>query len=133
MPLPEARASAADVDTQRGESDDRVNFDPQIVGLLFADVKGFSALKDNEIPRFVERVLGAIAEEVAQLPRPPLISNTWGDGLYLVFDGIRETGEFALRLCEADAISGLARWDSSRISRCVSACTPGRRTRSRIP
>jgi len=100
MPQPETSTSAAAVGAQPGEPDDRVGFDPQIVGLLFADVKGFSALKDDEIPRFVDRVLGAIAEEVARSPRPPLISNTWGDGLYLVFDGIRETGEFALRLCE---------------------------------
>ncbi|HEY1912207.1 MAG TPA: adenylate/guanylate cyclase domain-containing protein, partial [Vicinamibacterales bacterium] len=75
-------------------------FEPQIVGLLFADVRGFSALSDDEIPLFVERVLGAIADELSQSPRQPLIANTWGDGLYLVFDGIRETGEFALRLCE---------------------------------
>ncbi len=75
-------------------------FEPQIVGLLFADVRGFSALSDDEIPLFVERVLGAIADELSRAPRPPLIANTWGDGLYLVFDSIRETGEFALQLCE---------------------------------
>ena len=78
----------------------RGNFEPQIVGLLFADVRGFSALSDDEIPLFVERVLGAIADELSRALRPPLIVNTWGDGLYLVFDGIRETGEFALQLCE---------------------------------
>ena len=63
-------------------------------------MRGFSALSDDEIPLFVERVLGAIADELSRAPRPPLIANTWGDGLYLVFDGIRETGEFALQLCE---------------------------------
>ncbi|HEY2151469.1 MAG TPA: TRAFs-binding domain-containing protein [Vicinamibacterales bacterium] len=84
----------------RTDADKPTAFEPQIVGLLFADVRGFSALSDDEIPLFVERVLGAIADELSQVPRPPLIANTWGDGLYLVFDGIRETGEFALRLCE---------------------------------
>ncbi len=75
-------------------------FEPQVVGLLFADVRGFSTLRDDEIPLFVEHVLGAIADELSLAARPPLIANTWGDGLYLVFDSVRETGAFALRLCE---------------------------------
>jgi class 3 adenylate cyclase len=74
--------------------------EPQVVGLLFADVRGFSALTDEELPLFVEHVLGAIADELARAGRPPLIANTWGDGLYLVFDSMRDTGAFALRLCE---------------------------------
>jgi class 3 adenylate cyclase len=89
-----------DADPSRNGAVKPAAFEPQIVGLLFADVRGFSALSDDEIPLFVERVLGAIADELSQSPRQPLIANTWGDGLYLVFDGIRETGEFALRLCE---------------------------------
>jgi class 3 adenylate cyclase len=83
-----------------GPADGR-QFDPQIVGLLFADVRGFSKLSDGEIPLFVERVLGRIGAEIARAPRPPLLANTWGDGLYLVFESVRETGEFALGLCEA--------------------------------
>jgi class 3 adenylate cyclase len=74
--------------------------EPQVVGLLFADVRGFSTLSDDEIPLFVEGVLGAIADELSRATRPPLIANTWGDGLYLVFDSVRETGAFALQLCE---------------------------------
>jgi class 3 adenylate cyclase len=79
---------------------ERAALEPQVVGLLFADVRGFSTLSDEEIPWFVERVLGAIADELARAPRPPLIANTWGDGLYLVFDSVRQTGAFALQLCE---------------------------------
>jgi class 3 adenylate cyclase len=79
---------------------ERATLEPQVVGLLFADVRGFSTLSDDEIPLFVERVLGAIADELSRATRPPLIANTWGDGLYLVFDSVRETGAFALQLCE---------------------------------
>ena len=79
---------------------ERATLEPQVVGLLFADVRGFSTLSDDELPLFVEHVLGAIAEELSHAARPPLIANTWGDGLYLVFDSVRDTGAFALRLCE---------------------------------
>ena len=83
------------------EGTERAALEPEIVGLLFADVKGFSRLTDREIPLFVDQVLGAIGVELARAPRPPRLANTWGDGLYLVFGGVEETGEFALRLCEA--------------------------------
>ncbi|MEZ5319192.1 MAG: adenylate/guanylate cyclase domain-containing protein [Vicinamibacterales bacterium] len=76
-------------------------FDPRIVALLFADVAGFSRLDDAELPRFVEHYLGLVARELGRLPAPPLLANTWGDGLYLVFDHVREAGGFALRLCRA--------------------------------
>ena len=37
--------------------------------MLFADVKGFSKLSDEELPRFAEHVLGAFAEATRALPR----------------------------------------------------------------
>ena len=75
-------------------------FEPQIVGLLFADAKGFSTLTEEALPRFVEHFLGAIAGEIQGLPSPPLLRNTWGDGLYLVFATVRDAGVFALRLSD---------------------------------
>lgn len=76
-------------------------FDAQLVGLLFADVAGFSKLSEEQIPRFVDRYLRRIADTLAACEEPPLLSNTWGDGLYLVFRTVGETGRFALRLSEA--------------------------------
>jgi class 3 adenylate cyclase/tetratricopeptide (TPR) repeat protein len=76
-------------------------FDPQIVGLLFADAHGFSKLTEAELPIFVERYLGLVAAELARMPTAPLLTNTWGDGLYVVFRDIADTGEFALGLCDA--------------------------------
>lgn len=76
-------------------------FDPRIVGLLFADAHGFSKLTEAELPIFVERYLGLVADLLSRLGSPPLITNTWGDGLYAVFRDVLDTGEFALRLCAA--------------------------------
>jgi class 3 adenylate cyclase/catechol 2,3-dioxygenase-like lactoylglutathione lyase family enzyme len=73
-------------------------FDAQLVGLLFADVAGFSKLTEEQIPRFVDQYLRQIADTLAQGDERPLLTNTWGDGLYLVFRGVGETGRFALRL-----------------------------------
>jgi len=76
-------------------------FKPAIVGLLFADVRGFSKLTEDEIPLFVEHFLGTVALEVGRSREAPLVTNTWGDGLYFVFGSVRDTGVFALDLCDA--------------------------------
>jgi class 3 adenylate cyclase len=76
-------------------------FTPQIVGMLFADARGFSKLTEEEIPLFVNHFLGAVRDELARAPVPPVFSNTWGDGLYFVFSGVAETGAFALNLRDA--------------------------------
>lgn len=81
-------------------------FEARLVGMLFADVAGFSKLTEDQIPLFVKRYLGTIGDVVRGFGVTPLLVNTWGDGLYFVFPGVRETGEFALalseRLCEID-------------------------------
>jgi class 3 adenylate cyclase len=78
-----------------------MGFDARVVGLLFADVAGFSKLTEEQIPPFVRQYLGKVAEVLSEAAEQPLLSNTWGDGLYLVFPGVRETGRFALRLSDA--------------------------------
>jgi Tetratricopeptide Repeats-Sensor/Adenylate and Guanylate cyclase catalytic domain len=73
-------------------------FEPQIVTMLFADAKGFSTLSEPQIPPFVFDFLGTVATRLAQTSHPPLLKNTWGDGLYFVFDNARDAGLFALDL-----------------------------------
>jgi class 3 adenylate cyclase len=76
-------------------------FDPRVVALLFADVAGFSQLGDTQLPRFVEHYLGLVARELGALAEPPLLANTWGDGLYIVFGRIADAAAFALKTCAA--------------------------------
>jgi class 3 adenylate cyclase len=80
------------------EEDPTGAFEPAIVGLLFADVRGFSQLTEEELPLFVEHFLGRVAQGIEALADPPLLTNTWGDGLYFVFRGVREAGTFAMEL-----------------------------------
>jgi hypothetical protein len=73
------------------------SLDTRIMGILFADVVNFSKLSDAEIPRFVAHFLGGVAALRAS-PDAPIISNTWGDGLYFVFEGVGSAGRWALDL-----------------------------------
>jgi class 3 adenylate cyclase len=72
----------------------------RVGGILFADVLGFSALSDTQVVRFYAEFLGIVARLLDAPRRPPLVRNTWGDGLYLVFPQVRDAGVFALELCD---------------------------------
>ena len=69
--------------------------------MLFADVKGFGALSDDQIPAFIEVVMGQMAKVVEGLAAPPGHVETWGDGLFLVFDRPIDAALAALSLLEA--------------------------------
>jgi class 3 adenylate cyclase len=70
----------------------------QICAVVFADAVGFSKLQEREVPKFVRYYLSC-AMQALQLRRiVPLVKNTWGDGLYLVFESVREAGLFAVDL-----------------------------------
>jgi class 3 adenylate cyclase len=81
-----------------------------IVALLFADAKGFSGLREDQLPAFVEGFLGTVAATLARMPNAPRLKNTWGDGLYFVFDSARDAGLFALDLADAVAATDWSRW-----------------------
>ena len=69
-----------------------------ICAMLFADVKGFSKLTDEELPRFAEHVFGAFAGVLARYEGEILYRNTWGDALYVVFDDVSRAAQCALEL-----------------------------------
>jgi len=71
--------------------------------MLFADVKGYSKLRDVHVRRFAEHVLGTFAAVLAR--HRVAASNTWGDALYVVLDDAVAAAECALDL--QTAMSGL--------------------------
>ncbi|NEQ77956.1 MAG: DUF4071 domain-containing protein [Okeania sp. SIO2C9] len=71
-----------------------------IMALLFADVKSYSKLKENQISIFVEHFLGAVAKFEGKSSYKPVMKNTWGDALYYVFSHVRDAGLFALEVCD---------------------------------
>jgi class 3 adenylate cyclase len=72
----------------------------RVMAMLFADAVKFSKLTEEQVPRFVQYFLGAIADLVQHSPNASVVKNTWGDGLYFVFETVRAAGLFALDLCD---------------------------------
>ncbi len=71
--------------------------------MLFGDIKGYSRLSDVELPRFVDAVLAAFAKVIDGYGAGVLAAETWGDGIYLVFDDAGEAAGCALDLQQAMA------------------------------
>ena len=69
--------------------------------ILFADVKGFSKLTDEELPRFAQRVLGAFAAALDRYGDAVQHRNTWGDALFVVLDNAPSAAACALDLQSA--------------------------------
>ena len=66
--------------------------------MLFGDIKGFSKLDDRQLPIFVQDVLGAMAAVLERYTDSLRFRNTWGDGIYLVFDDLVQAAHCALDL-----------------------------------
>jgi class 3 adenylate cyclase len=81
-------------------ADTAPGFPQEILAMLFADVVGYSKLTEEQIPRFARYFMGEVARLIAASPRTPVMKNTWGDALYLVFTRVGDAGTFALDLCD---------------------------------
>ena len=81
----------------------------QIRTMLFADMEGYSKLREHETPQFFVHFLGAIERALGAGGDRPAFGNTWGDGLYLVFESAAQGAGFALRLRDEIARTDWAR------------------------
>jgi class 3 adenylate cyclase len=70
----------------------------KITALLFGDVVRYSTLTEQQIPIFVRDFMGTVGKLLDETRDRPIYRNTWGDGLYLVFDRVAAAGRFALEL-----------------------------------
>jgi hypothetical protein len=66
--------------------------------LLFADFAGYSRLHDAYAPLFQGKFWELVAAQFAASPVKPVMTNSWGDAIYAVFDAPEAAAEFALRL-----------------------------------
>ncbi|MFI5017264.1 MAG: hypothetical protein ACHQHK_04900, partial [Dongiales bacterium] len=70
----------------------------QIVGLLFADVVGYSKLNETQLITFMTKVLPALTEQVVDIHRAHFFEqNTWGDGMFVAATYPYRQADFALR------------------------------------
>lgn len=83
---------------QTGNQADQQTPSRAVRTMLFADVVGFSRLSETEAPLFVQQFLGATAELLHGFAPQPEFVNTWGDGIYIVFEQLEDAAEFSLQL-----------------------------------
>jgi adenylate cyclase len=76
-----------------------------IHAVLFGDLRGFSSLRDEQMFPFIEHVMGAIAAALSPFGDSVVGRNTWGDGLFVAFDGVATAANAALAI--QDTLSAL--------------------------
>ena len=69
--------------------------------MLFADMVGFSKLKEPRLPSFFELYLRKVDRLLKRFSSRVPFFNTWGDGLYLVFERVEDAADFSLGLRDA--------------------------------
>ena len=67
----------------------------EVRAMLFADVAGFSHLREELAPDFFLRFPRVIAEVLGRHGSQVLSVNTWGDGFFAVFDSTPSCATFA--------------------------------------
>lgn len=72
----------------RGPGERRIvikNVGRSIRSMLFADLAGYSTLKEEQFPYYINNFLDALARHLSKGHHRPLFRNMWGDALYFVF------------------------------------------------
>jgi len=69
-----------------------------VKAMLFADLVGFSALKEEQFPGYINDYLGSLAENLKRSGHKPLFKNIWGDAIYFVFEDLLHAAHYALEL-----------------------------------
>ena len=93
-PGPIEQSSSAD-DAEKPALSDRSK---RIMAVFFADIVGYSKLRDRVIPLFVQHLFGLVAELLQSSPHAPVAKNTWGDAFFFIFANIEDAGNFALQI-----------------------------------
>ncbi len=81
--------------------------DAEVRAMIFADVKHFSKLTEEQVPVFLRGFIRPVAQRVGNLNPAPDFQNTWGDGFFFVFKTVGDAGRFAVKL--RDAVKGIDR------------------------
>jgi class 3 adenylate cyclase len=72
-----------------------------IGAILFSDLHGFSRLRDEQFPLFIDEVLGPMGAVLDNHDATVLWRNCWGDAIAAVFSDVVSAAECALELQEA--------------------------------
>jgi class 3 adenylate cyclase/tetratricopeptide (TPR) repeat protein len=74
-----------------------------VKALLFADMKGFSKLAEEQMPAFIEDFFGLVGRLIRRSEDAPVTTEDRGDGVFCVFNTSHQAARFALDLNECVA------------------------------
>lgn len=96
-PLPEAGAASPPAPAAPGSA---AGEEPGLAvrAMLFADLVGSSRFAAEDIPRLLGHFLGEARRLIDSFGLRPRLRNTWGDGLFLVFDRVEDAARLASAL-----------------------------------
>ncbi len=96
--LPISQMVASTVSTTSVPQSNETN--QNLRALLFADVVNYTRLTEEQFLPFTDHFLGTVAQLLESPGYQPLMKNTWGDAIYLVFATVQQAGKVALDLCD---------------------------------
>lgn len=82
-----------------GEEDEEAGQGRVIRSMLFCDIAGYSKLKEENTPAFLE-FLARLKEGLSVAGVEPMSINTWGDAIFVVMDKATPMAEYALTMQE---------------------------------
>jgi class 3 adenylate cyclase len=83
----------------------------ETVSILFADMVGYSQLREEQIPLYVQGFLQKLAETVKALRVKPIYQNTWGDATCFVFANPLEAANAAMAIRDMVHATDWGRWN----------------------
>lgn len=102
IPLPtvpkDPTAAAGPPARERYRRCERQTLRQEVKSMLFADIEGYSKLREQVIEDYVGTFLEKVSRLAATTAHRPGSINTWGDSVYAVFDFAYDAGCFALEL-----------------------------------
>ncbi|MEO1459086.1 MAG: TRAFs-binding domain-containing protein [Pseudomonadota bacterium] len=69
-----------------------------LAAMLFADLFRFSELSHSQVSLAVTHVLSELGEALRAADGPPTYVNSWGDGIFAVFEGVEAAADAALAM-----------------------------------
>lgn len=82
---------------QSGHKEPKVNSpDRMIIAMLFADFNKFGGLNEEQVGAFVQGILNPLAQTLQLSGLSPFEVNTWGDGIFIAFEGVNDAAKCAI-------------------------------------
>ncbi len=96
IPVPEPRSKG--VAPLPVASSQKIELKRHMKAMIFADVKGYSNLKEKQLPQFISRWFHHLEQIFNNHSGTILFANTWGDAIYLVMDSVTSAARVSLEL-----------------------------------